>query len=416
MLQEQQKENRISFGFFLRLFVPFALAFFMSCLLRTINSVLSSTFIEEFSMSAADLGVMTSAYFLSFAIAQVPMGVFLDRYGPSKSLASFLLFGVAGCGVFASAQTVLFLFIGRALVGWGVSGCLMAAYKAFGDWLPKEKLPMFNSMESFVGGVGGMVATTPINAALGFMTWRQVFIVLGVLTFVVAVIVFFAPNKKGDSSETMGKQFKGTLTIASSATFWRLAPVAVLGQATYLALNSLWIGPWFQDVFKADSAEVPNLLFICSVAIAVGYLVNGFIANWVKAKWGVSVFKTTLVAMSIYTALLFAVVIFPQGGKILWPAFVFMGPFSLLTYPIFSEMFDVKLSGRAQTTYNMLVFVMTTVIQSGIGYIIDMFEPVTEGGYNPTGYSVALAIVAASLALSVVWAVFYRRKQDEIHY
>ena len=79
------------------------------------------------------LGMMTSAYFLSFAIAQIPLGVCLDRYGPGRTLSGFMLFGVLGCVVFAAAPSVTFLFIGRALVGLGVSGCLMAAYKAFGD-------------------------------------------------------------------------------------------------------------------------------------------------------------------------------------------------------------------------------------------------------------------------------------------
>lgn len=414
--QQTTKENRITVGMFLRLFVPFALAFFMSCLLRTINSVLSPTFIETFQMSASDLGVMTSAYFLSFAIAQIPLGVCFDRFGPCKALGIDMLLAVIGCFVFSTSQSVTFLFIGRALVGFGVAGCLMAAYKEFGDWLPKDKLPIFNSMESFVGGVGGMVATTPINAALGFMSWRSVFLVLGALTFVVAVIVFFAPNKKGDAQETLGKQFVGAARIAATGRFWRLAPLAVFGQATYLALNSLWIGPWYKDVLHASPTEVPNLLLICATAITIGYLVNGFIANFFKERKQIPVYKTVIVSMTIYTLLLFLVALYPQGGRIFWPLFVFVGPFSLLTYPVFSDMFDPSMSGRAQTMYNMLVFIMSTVIQSGVGYIIDMYEPSSTGGYSVQGYTTALIVVAVLLTISILWAIFFRRNEKELNY
>ena len=65
--------------------------------------------------------------------------------------------------------------------------------------------------------------------------------------------------------------------------------------------------------------------------------------------------------------------------------------------------------------YNMLVFIMSTVIQSFVGIIIDMFEP-TATGYNPAGYTAAILVVTAILAFSVIWALVYRKKYDEIKY
>lgn len=417
MTSETQTREAPS-GLFIKLFIPYALAFFMSALLRTINSVLSPVFIETFQMSASDLGVMTSAYFLSFAAAQIPVGVSLDRYGPSKTLSSFLIFGVIGCIVFAMAPSTIFLFIGRALVGLGVSGCLMAAYKAYGDWLPANKLPIYNSMQSFVGGIGGMVATTPINFALDFMSWRMVFLILGGLTAIIAIMVYFAPSHPDERNvtEPMSEQFKGMLSLSVSKKFWRLAPLAIMGQATYLALNSLWIGPWYSDVMGMPDAEVPNLLFICAAGIALGYLANGFVASKLKDSFKISVFQTTVISMAIYTVLLFGVVFFPQYGNILWPLFVFFGPFSLLTYPVFSSMYEPALSGRVQSTYNMYVFIMSTVIQSGMGFIIDLFEPISETTYNPQGYHVSILILAGILTFTILWAIFYRRDKNEIQY
>ncbi len=415
MSKNPEATQKVTLGFFLRLFIPLALAFFMSALLRTINSVMAPTFIETFNMTASDLGVMTSAYFLTFAVAQIPLGICFDRFGPNKTLAIFMLSAVAGCFLFASAQVVTMLFIGRGLVGFGVAGCLMAAYKSFGDWLPKDKLPMYNSMESFVGGVGGMVATTPINFALGFMSWRTIFVVLGVMTLVVALMCYFAPNKKGNQNESLGAQIKGVGEIAVAGRFWRLAPVAVFGQATYLALNGLWIGPWFKDVFGASADAVPNFLLMSSAAITVGYLANGFIANWLKSSLKINVFKTTIGSMAIYTVVLFLIALVPQYGNLLWPLFMLLGPFSLLTYPIFSDMFAAGMSGRAQTMYNMLVFIMSTVIQSGVGFIIDLY-PEVNGGYNPMGYTVSIYVLAGILAVSILWALAFRKKHDEIHY
>ena len=417
-LEQNSEKGGVSLGFLLKLIVPFALAYFMSCLLRSINNVLAPIFIQTFSMSATDLGVMTSSYFLSFALAQIPLGLCLDRYSPGRTLAGLLCFGVIGCAVFAFAQTTGYLFIGRALVGLGVSGCLMSSFKAFEDWLPKNKLPMYNSLLSFIGGVGGLVATTPINAALGFMSWRMVFIILGVLTLLIAALVYFSPRHPDTVNDGSGivLQLKGTIKIATTGRFWRLAPMAVMAQASYLALNSLWIGPWYRDVAGYPSSAIPNLLFVCACALTLGALTNGFVAIRLKARYGTRAIQITIVSMVIYTAVLGLILLFPQFGTILWPLFVFWGPFSLLTYPIFSSMYDKALSGRVLTTYNMLVFIVSTILQTTIGGIIDMFRPLADGRYNPQGYRVALGLIFALLALSIIWVILYRRKKDEITY
>lgn len=416
-MEQSSEKSGVSIRFLLKLFIPFALAYFMSCLLRSINNVLAPTFIANFSMSAADLGVMTSSYFLSFAFAQIPLGICLDRYNPGRTLAAFLCFGVAGCIVFASAQTTVYLFIGRALVGLGVSGCLMSAYKAFGDWLPAEKLPMYNSLQSFVGGIGGLVATTPINAALGFVRWRMLFVILGGLTLLIACLAYFAPRRPdAGSTESAVRRLKGTVDIMATGRFWRLAPMAVLAQASYLALSSLWVGPWFRDVAGYSAKAVPNLLFVCNCALTLGLLINGFIAIRAKARFGMRAINLTVIAMIPYTAVLGLILILPNYGQILWPLFFLLGPFSLLCYPIFSSMFDRALAGRVLTTFNMLVFIVSFILQSAIGGVIDLFKPLADGRYNPIGYQVALWAIFVLLALSIVWMLLFRKKKDEIKY
>ena len=65
-------------------FVPFAAGFFLSFMFRNANAVISKDLASEFSLSASELGLLTSAYFLAFAAMQIPVGIFLDRYGPRR--------------------------------------------------------------------------------------------------------------------------------------------------------------------------------------------------------------------------------------------------------------------------------------------------------------------------------------------
>src|ERR1700730_6117918 len=63
-------------------FLPFAAGYYLSYLFRIINALISAQLTAEFSLGAAGLGLLTSVYFLTFAAAQLPIGVLLDRYGP----------------------------------------------------------------------------------------------------------------------------------------------------------------------------------------------------------------------------------------------------------------------------------------------------------------------------------------------
>ncbi|MDH5749281.1 MAG: MFS transporter, partial [Rhodospirillales bacterium] len=167
---------------FIRVFLPFAFGYFLSYALRVVNAVIHTDLQKDLSLDAADLGLLTSTYFLTFAIFQLPLGVLLDRYGPRRTEAALLVIAAAGAILFASAQSVSTLIAGRALIGLGVSACLMGAFKAFVMWFPRERIPVMNGYQMTAGGLGALIATAPVEAALNFTDWRGVFYAFAALT------------------------------------------------------------------------------------------------------------------------------------------------------------------------------------------------------------------------------------------
>ena len=115
----------------LHVFMPFAAAYFLSYVMRSVNAVLSGPLTDELSLSAAELGLLSSGYFLTFAAMQIPLGVLLDRRSPKSVEAALLIFAVLGCLISSFATSFVWLWIGRALIGLGVAACLMASYKAY---------------------------------------------------------------------------------------------------------------------------------------------------------------------------------------------------------------------------------------------------------------------------------------------
>ena len=177
---------------FFRLWIPFGFAFFLGMFIGSVNSVLapyiteefsltpaalgfvSSNITEEFSLTPAALGFVSSMNLAAFGIAQLPLGLMLDRLGGKVTLIVMLSFALAGTFLFGCAQSYVMLICARALIGFGFAAALMSAFKSFAHWLPQEYLPLAFSLESMMGGIGVMSATRPVTLALQFCSWRKI--------------------------------------------------------------------------------------------------------------------------------------------------------------------------------------------------------------------------------------------------
>ena len=389
----------------LQVFLPFALGYFLSYLYRVINSVLAPDLAADLGVDPSGLGLLTSAYFLTFAAFQLPLGVLLDRFGPRRIEAALLVVAAAGAFVFAHAHTLTGLVVGRGLIGFGVSACLMAAFKAFVLWFPSQQLPRINGFQMAAGGLGALAATSPVEAALGVTDWRGVFTLLALLTLIVAAVIFFVVPERRESSgeETFGEQLRGIGTVLTDLNFWRIAPWTTLSQASYLAIHGLWAGPWLRDVAGYDRPAVAGTLFLLALAMILGFVALGTIAERLSRR-GVTTMSVAAVGMGLWMVVLLLIIFeLRPWCRLLWMLFGFFGTAGILPYAVLSQSFPSHLSGRANTALNLLVFVAAFAAQWGIGTVIGRW-PITEtGGYAPAGYRAAFLILLALQLGTVVW-------------
>lgn len=191
--------------------LPFALAHFVSYLYRTVNAVVYPDLAQELGLAAGSIGLLTSAYFLAFAAAQLPIGVALDRFGPRKLQVPMLLIAAAGALLFARAQSLGELALARGLIGLGVAASLMSAIKACSLWLPPEPLSLGASVLLAVGGMGAMASTTPMQWALGLTDWRGAFMALALGTLLIGALIFvLVPEHGAQKSKTKTPQMAQT--------------------------------------------------------------------------------------------------------------------------------------------------------------------------------------------------------------
>jgi predicted MFS family arabinose efflux permease len=386
-------------------FIPFAAGYFLSYLYRVVNAVIAPDLVGDLGIGPSALGLLTATYFISFASAQLPLGVLLDRYGPRKMEAFLLLFAGLGAFMFSRSGSLIGLVIGRALIGFGVSACLMAAFKAYVLWFPKERWPRVNGFQMASGGLGALTATMPVEAALQVTDWRGLFLFLAILTLLTAAAIFWVVPEKTtpENGERVRDQIDGIRQVFSSLTFWRTAPLTTVSQAGFLSIQGLWTGPWLKDVAGLDRAAIAKSLLLIAAAMVAGFISLGTLAERLT-RLGVSVMTTAVTGMCIFMAIQ-AAIIFLGGDTplFLWVGFGFFGTSGIIPYAALSQSFPAHLSGRVTTGVNLLVFVAAFAGQWAIGAIIGIWPVGSDGRYAAPGYQAAFAVVLATQIVFLFW-------------
>lgn len=407
MLQGKPSSATIVF----RVYLPFAAGYFLSYVFRVVNAVIAGDLRADLGLDGAVLGLLTSTYFLAFAAFQLPLGYLLDRFGSRRVESSLLLVAALGAFVFSMSETVVGLIIGRALIGLGVSACLMAAFKAYVDWFPPDRLPRINGWQMAAGGLGALVATRPVELSLPFLGWEGVFQLLGAACLVVAAAVFLAVPESGkEPGEKRDEPGLGFMTVFTSPLFLRVAPLTMTSQASFMSVNSLWAGTWLQDVAGLPRAEAANILAAMTVAMTAGFAVLGSITAALSRR-GVSTLSTAAFSVVTGSLPLLVMAVLEEDAPVgaCWMVFGFFGTGSILFYAALSQRFPKRIAGRVNTALNVLTFSGAFLLQWGIGVVIEFWS--RGGGFSTGGYRVALAALVGLQALALLWYLFFDRDE-----
>ncbi|MBK1695822.1 MFS transporter [Rhodovibrio salinarum] len=402
---------RVTLRAILTVFLPFAGGYYLSYLYRSVNAVIADTLTADVGLSASDLGLLTSAYFVAFSAFQIPLGLLLDRYGARRVHGLLLLLAAAGALGFALGEGLLQLWLARALIGLGVAGGLMAALKAITQWFPEHRWPVVNGCFLAMGGVGAMSATAPVEWLLQVTDWRGIFAGLAAATLAVAVLILSIVPDRRDTHfpQSLSEQLTGVRHVFADRFFWRLAPMAFLCMATSLSIQGLWAGPWLRDVAGFDHAGVAQTLFMLAAAVTVGYVFWGTVADWLS-RHGVPLTRTLGMGVALFLTAL-GCITFELDRTALWPWLFLglMGNVTALSYTVVSRHFPLALSGRATTALNLLVFLGAFGVQSAIGGIIDLVAAGQTDPYPAAAYQVAFATFLALCLLAWLWYLLAAR-------
>jgi predicted MFS family arabinose efflux permease len=377
-------------------FMAFAVAYFLSALIRSITATISPTLTTELALGAKDLGLLAGGYFLGFAATQLPLGHWLDRHGPKRVILSLLSVAVVGCLAFSWATGFTGLLAARILCGVGVSACLMAPLTGYRRWFDSAALMRANSWMLMSGSLGMVASTLPVQWLMPLFGWRNLFLGLAALLVLAMLIIYWQvpawttnpPNVSAITTSTSGYS-----EVWAHPYFRKMVPIGFFTYGGLVAMQTLWVVPWMTRVAGYSPIQAATGLFWLNIGMLVSFWLWGLLSPWL-VKRGLNAERLITAGMPL-SFIALAVVIFASSSLGPWTAlgltlYCIACTFVSLAQPAVGMAFPSALVGRALSAYNLVIFSGVFTIQWGIGLLIDGFKAL--GWAEVAAFQAALSV------------------------
>lgn len=403
------------FRLILAMIPALGLAFVLSQFLRSVPAVIAPDLRAELDLTAAQLSALPAALFFGSAIMQLPSGVMLDRFGPRRTIAAFLLLTASGVAGFAFAKTSTGLTMALLVTGWGIAPVFMGMIVLISRWTPRDRLATATACAVGIGGMGMLLSASPFASATEAFGWRMTLAaVAGVALLLSLAVLFTVRDRPPDArqvvgpTETLIDTIRGLVIIFREPRIYALGTISAMTVGSFLTFRALWVGPYLNDTFDAGLIERGHIIFFISLAWLVSAVAIGPLDRVFDTRRGI----VTIGALSM--ALWFAVLAAAGNTTILMVtvAMVLLGLSSGLSSPIFAHarsLFPDRYVGRVVTAINLFVWGGVFLVQVGTGLLINAFPADAQGNSPFIDYQVMFGVLAVLLVLALM---VYRRIED----
>jgi predicted MFS family arabinose efflux permease len=396
--------------------------FTLSMFYRVSNAVIAPDLVRDLGLDPETLGILGGAFFYSFALLQIPMGLLLDRVGPRKVVTLFSFVGALGALIFALSGSFWAALCGRILIGAGMASVLMGTFKVFVLTFPADKFATLSGIIMSVGAIGTIAGTTPLawlNLAIG---WRLTFILTAVLNAFLALSVFSVlrgtdtkpSDDAGRDKDPVPGILNTTRTVVRELSFWQIGFLAFFRYGTFVALQGLWLGPYLITVNGYSSLQAGNLLLMLSLGLILGAPVGGYLADRVVrstkvvVEGGLLFYCATLLPLTgireVKSVLFYQVLFFWMG---------FFTGFGTLTYTHVKELFPLNMSGTVIAWVNFFTMGGGAFFMQVLGQVIKSLTDTHRIGPSQV-YHISFLICLVGMAGSLVFYCFSRSRPRQV--
>ncbi len=405
-----------------------ALAYFFVYFHRLSLSVVADDLINDFQTTASVMGFLGSVYFYCYAAMQLPAGLLSDSLGPRKSVTCFLVIASVGSILFGFSPTIKVAFVGRVLVGVGVSMVFIPTMKILSQWFRVHEFAFMAGIFNAIGGLGVLAATWLLALMTGLLGWRISFELIGACTFIIVALVWLVvrdhPADKGwpsipeidgeDGAISQKPQqislLEGVKRVVSEYYFWPVAIWFFFDCGVFFGFGALWGGPYLMHVYGMTKVEAGTVLSMIAWGMILGSPPLGLLSDKImksrKKPFILCSFMLVVVLTFLYT--------FPSGlSRTALYMFFFIFAVCASSVVIFGftmikELFPVEIAGTSTGMVNIFPFLGGAVFMPLLGRVLDAYPKMASGGYSLAGYKMLLLILLVSSVICLLCTFFMK--------
>lgn len=376
-------------------------AYLLSQFFRSFLAILAPEMARELALTASDLGQISAAWFVTFALAQFPIGWLLDRVGARWTISITMSLAVVGALWLAAARSAFDGIMAMGLIGLGCAPIYIGGIVLIGRTLPREKFATFSSALVGVGTLGNLSSATPLAYGMATFGWRGTMVGIAALTAaaaIVAALVLRDPPREAVAARHDDGLIAGLVTCLKMRDLWALFPLTLVSYSVLVVVRGLWVGPYLADVHGLDPVGRGQAVTVMVVAMIVGAFAYGPLDRiFGTRKWVV------VVGTAISIAALMALWAWPAAD--LWfvvAMLAVLGGFNM-TYGVLMAhgraFLPDHLLGRGATLLNFLFIGGAGLIQPISGWMVNGLR--ASGMDGPQVYGSLFGIYGLMLALAL---------------
>lgn len=290
--------------------ITLIVAYVLSQFYRAFLAVMTPALKTDLGATPEDLAQASGAWFLVFALMQIPVGWALDNIGPRKVAAGLLaLGGAGGAAMFAMASSPDHILYAMVLIGIGCSPVLMASYFIFARLYSPAVFGTLAGMVIGFGSLGNIAGALPLALAVEQFGWRTCLWALAAVTLVVAALIMVTVDNPPKVEVEEGQSKGSVLDLLKMPALWALFPLMFVNYAAAAGLRGSWAGPFLRDVYGLDTTGIGWVTMAIALAMVVGSFAYGPMDRiFGTRKW--VIFTGNMIAVGM----VFLLWAFPEAG------------------------------------------------------------------------------------------------------
>ena len=403
-------------------FVIVGLAYVLSFFHRFAPAAISSDLQLAFNTSGASLGGLAATYFYVYTVMQIPTGILADTLGPRRVVAIGGVIAGIGSILFGMADTLAMASVGRLLVGLGVSVSFICMLKLNAVWFHDRHFATATGATILLGNMGSVLAAAPLAWGLGFVSWRTVFVAVGLASLLLALLAWwFVRDHPGEAGlpslreldgkaahpKRAGHWYDGLLVVLKNRATWPGLWVNMGLAGTLFAFGGLWAVPFLRDVYGMDRAAATDHTTWLLAGFAIGAFFIGTLSDRIGRRKPV-MFAGALVYSLCWLPLLFGTQMGTVASHALFLVMGLSAPSFTLSWSCAKEVNPPALSGMATSVVNVGAFLGTAILQPLVGWAIDHAHAGSSAPFGLADYQVGIGIMLGFSLMGLVAIAFVR--------